>query len=236
MKQLSLIKILWYHLYPGLLLTAFFAGLTPFLAPIGIPSQMVLLLGIPTIILPVMYVHLKNSKKKENKESIIDLIPYRNELPRLKLISITIGLVVFAFLMYGITQPLNEIITKKMLFWIPEIYQIQNFQGYSEDILIITLLLNLILNGLVAPLIEEIYFRGYLLPRMSAMGKYAPLASTLLFSVYHFWQPQIYLTLILSLLPMIYLTWRLKSIKLAIYTHCGLNLVGALLSFGLLYQ
>jgi hypothetical protein len=35
---------------------------------------------------------------------------------------------------------------------------------------------------------------------------------------------------------MIWLTWKTKSIRLAIYTHCGLNIVGALLSLGLIFK
>ena len=110
----------------------------------------------------------------------------------------------------------------------------RDFNGYAPKIIIITLMLNLVLNGAVAPFLEEIYFRGYLLPRMKTWGKSAPIISTLLFSLYHFWQPQIYLTLIIALVPMTYLTWKTQSIKLAIYTHCGLNIVGAIISFAMI--
>ena len=99
----------------------------------------------------------------------------------------------------------------------------------------IVLILNLILNGLLAPVLEELYFRGYLLPRMEgAFGRAAPVFNTLLFSLYHFWQPQIYLTLFIALLPMTYLVWKTQSIRLAIYTHCGLNVLGALLSLAMI--
>ena len=146
------------------------------------------------------------------------------------------GLIFFAFVVYGITQPINVIITEKLLYWLPEWYKVRDFEGYSKSIILITLTVNLILNGLLAPYLEELYFRGYLLPRMQTWGKYAPLMSAILFSFYHFWQPQIYLTLVIALFPMTYLVWKTKSLKLAIYTHCGLNIVGALLSFGMINQ
>ena len=135
-----------------------------------------------------------------------------------------------------VTQPINEIITDKMLYWLPDWYKVRDFEGYSKSIILITLIVNLILNGLLAPYLEELYFRGYLLPRMQTWRKYAPLMSAILFSFYHFWQPQIYLTLVIALFPMTYLVWKTKSLKLAIYTHCGLNIVGALLSFGMINQ
>ena len=236
MKQISKLKILWYHLYPGILLTIFFIVFTTMFNQKGIPPQLIILLGIPIVIIPTIYFHLVKMKNIENKERITDLITYKEKLPKIKLIGYTLGLIVFAFLVYGLTQPINTIITEKFMNWLPEWYKIQDFQGYSKTIIIITLVLNLVLNGFLAPFAEEVYFRGYLLPRMENLGIFAPFISALLFSIYHFWQPQIYLTLIIALLPMTYLVWKTKSIKLAIYTHCGLNLVGALLSFGMINQ
>ena len=234
MQPINTLKAIWYHWYPGILLTLFFVAGTAGLNARGIPPQLILLLGIPLIIVPVMYIHLNRAKKNENKDHISELISYRERLPKLRLTGYTIGLIVFAFVVYGATQPINSYLAESFLSWLPEWYRINDFSGYSGNIILITLILNLILNGLLAPFVEEIYFRGYLLPRMYHLGKYAPWVSTLLFSIYHFWQPQIYLTLIIALLPMTYLTWKAKSIKLAIYTHCGLNLFGALLSFGTL--
>jgi uncharacterized protein len=40
---------------------------------------------------------------------------------------------------------------------------------------------------LVGPIIEELYSRGYLLPRMEQFGRWSALANTVLFSVCHFW-------------------------------------------------
>ena len=193
-----------------------------------------MLLAIVFIVTPVIIMHLVRAKSQEKVRRIRDLIAYKEKLSNKKLILYTVGLVLFAYVIYGLTQPLNELITERFLFWLPEWYQVRDFNGYAPKIIIITLVLNLVLNGAVAPFLEEIYFRGYLLPRMKTWGKSAPIISTLLFSLYHFWQPQIYLTLIIALVPMTYLTWKTQSIKLAIYTHCGLNIVGAIISFAMI--
>jgi membrane protease YdiL (CAAX protease family) len=37
--------------------------------------------------------------------------------------------------------------------------------------------------------VEEMYFRGYLLPRISRLGAWAPLVNTVLFSLYHLFTP-----------------------------------------------
>ena len=234
--QQSKLKSILYHFYPGILIAVFFTIATPYLVKEGLPPQLSMLLAIVIIVVPVFLIHLNKAKQQEGLNRIMDLVVYNKILPTKKIILYTIGLVFFAFFVYGLTQPLNKIITEKLFYWLPEWYKVRDFEGYSKTIIIITLVLNLLLNGLLAPYLEELYFRGYLLPRMETWGKYAPALSAILFSFYHFWQPQIYLTLIIALLPMTYLVWKTRSLKLAIYTHCGLNIVGAILSFAMLTQ
>jgi hypothetical protein len=176
------------------------------------------------------------AKKSEMKNRITALNGFANKLPVGKLFLYSLGLVVFAFLVWGITQPVNRVITEKLLGWLPGWFTVQDFEGYSDNKIKITLALNLMLNGLLVPFIEELYFRGYLLPRMTAFGKWAFVINALLFSFYHFWQPYIYLTLIIALLPMTYAVWKTKDLRLAVLTHCLMNLTGALLSFGLVIK
>ena len=234
MNQLSKTKSILYHLYPGVIITGCFIVLTPFVIQHHYPPQFSLLLSIIIVAIPLMTVHLLAVKKSENHKTVLQVNGYTNKLSTGKLILYAVGLVVFSFLVWGITQPLDKIITAKLFSWLPDWYTVQDFNGYSKDSIQVTLIVNLILNGLLAPLVEEFYFRGYLLPRMAAWGKWAFVLNAVLFSLYHFWQPYIYLTLIISLLPMAWLVWKTKDVRLAILTHCLLNITGALLSFGLL--
>ena len=234
MKQLSKTSAIVYHLYPGVLITLFFILVTPYFINNGLPPQLSMLVAIIMVVVPIIYFHLYKAKQKEELDRIKDLFSHTQKLANRKIILYTLGLIVFAFLVYGLMQPLNEVISDKFLFWLPDWYQVRDFTGYSRNIILLTLVLNLVLNGILAPVAEELYFRGYLLPRMETWGKLAPIANAVLFSLYHFWQPQIYLTLIIALVPLSYLTWKTKSLKLAIYAHCGLNIVGAILSFAML--
>jgi membrane protease YdiL (CAAX protease family) len=58
-----------------------------------------------------------------------------------------------------------------------------------------------VVNAVAGPVVEEVYFRGYLLPRISRFGAWAPLINTVLFSVYHFFTPWQNVGRILGLLP-----------------------------------
>lgn len=234
MNQLSKSKSILFHLYPGILITLGFVLLAPWMVARGYPPQLSMLICIVSVAVPVFIFHLIQAKKDEHKSKVIQLNGYREKLPTGKLVLYSLGLLVFAFLMWGIIQPFDQFLTENVFFWLPDWYTVQDFKGYSTDIIKVTLIANLMLNGFLAPIIEEFYFRGYLLPRMEVWGKWAFFVNAVLFSLYHLWQPYIYLTLIAALLPMTYLVWMTKDLRLAILTHCMLNLVGAVLSFGLL--
>ena len=232
LEGLSKTKTILYHLYPGVIMTLCFILLAPVLVKYHYPSQLALLLAIVIAVIPIMITHLLFSKKREGRKSVWELNGYKNKLSTGRLILYAVGLVVLMFLIWGITQPLDKIITDKIFSWLPSWYTVQDLNGYGKEAIQLTLIFNLLLNGFLAPFVEEFYFRGYLLPRMAtAWGKWAFVANTVLFSLYHFWQPYVYLTLVIALLPMIYLVWKTKDLRLAILTHCLLNIVGALLSF-----
>lgn len=236
MQQLSKAKSIINHLYPGVLITIGFVILTPLLLKKHYPPQLSLLFCVIIIALPLLLGHLLWAKHKEEAKNIYALNAYTNKLPTGRLILYVLSLVVFSYIMWGITQPLNKVITDKFLGWLPGWFTTQDFSGYNQEVIKLTLILNLIVNGLIAPFVEELYFRAYLLPRMQVWGKWAFVVNTVLFSLYHFWQPYIYLTLLFSLLPMIYMVWKTKDLRVGILTHCLMNLIGALLSFGLLLK
>jgi membrane protease YdiL (CAAX protease family) len=89
------------------------------------------------------------------------------------------------------------------------------------------------MNGIAAPIIEELYFRGYLMSRLSRFGKWTPIVETGLFTLYHFWQPYYWVTQFLSMLPVIYAVWWKKNVKIGIWVHFMLNFVGGLLTMAL---
>ena len=55
-----------------------------------------------------------------------------------------------------------------------------------------------------AAFVEELYFRGYLLPRIAHTKGWAPLISTVLFSLQHLFSPWQNLGRILAFLPIAY--------------------------------
>ncbi|MBV7332160.1 CPBP family intramembrane metalloprotease [Chloroflexi bacterium TSY] len=99
-------------------------------------------------------------------------------------------------------------------------------------VLLVFLITNLIIDGIANPVVEELYFRGYLLPRLSRFKAWAPLLHAGLFSVVHLWQPQNVPFIFLLVLPLYYLVWWRQNIYLAIAVHALGNTIGAVLIFG----
>jgi membrane protease YdiL (CAAX protease family) len=100
---------------------------------------------------------------------------------------------------------------------------------YSAGAWYLTLAAFLVLNGLVGPIVEELYFRGYLLPRMQGLGRWAPLVNVSLFSLYHFWSPWQIVARILGLGPMVYAVQWKRNVYLGMVVHCTLNTISVAL-------
>ena len=101
------------------------------------------------------------------------------------------------------------------------------FAQFSTTSLLITWAFGVIANGLAAPVVEEMYFRGYLLPRISRLGALAPLVNTVLFSHYHFFSPFQLVSHIIQFLPVVYAAWWKHSIYVSMIVHVLGNLSGS---------
>ena len=100
----------------------------------------------------------------------------------------------------------------------------------------LTLIITIIINGFIGPIIEETYFRGYLLARMGIFGKFAPLINMLIFSLYHFFTPWQFLTRIIAGTPWVYSVWINRNHKIGSIVHCTLNICGDISLWVLLFS
>ena len=97
----------------------------------------------------------------------------------------------------------------------------------SEKIVILSLV-SLITNGFLAPIVEEFYFRGYLLPRINLSPNKAVIASAVLFSLYHFFSPWYFLSRVFMMIPLYYWVVKKKNIRFSIISHIIANTITSL--------
>jgi membrane protease YdiL (CAAX protease family) len=118
-----------------------------------------------------------------------------------------------------VLAPLDTAIYKALFAWMPA----GSLSGYSESVVVTTFAVSIVFVGLVGPAVEELYFRGFLLPRMAHLGTKAPILNAVLFSLYHFWTPWQFFSLIGFFLPTIWVTWRTKDLRVSLWVHCLAN-------------
>jgi membrane protease YdiL (CAAX protease family) len=82
----------------------------------------------------------------------------------------------------------------------------------------------------VAPAAEEVYFRGYLLPRLSRFGYAAALVHTLLFALYHTWTPWLAVSRIIGVLPLALVTIWKRNLYIALWAHILGNTVDVIVA------
>jgi membrane protease YdiL (CAAX protease family) len=139
--------------------------------------------------------------------------------------------IVAAFLIDAVTAPLKTTLVNS-LPWLPQWFEMRDaslLAAYARPALVVTFAFYLLLNGIAGPIVEELYFRGYLMPRLSRFGRWTPVVETALFTFYHFWQPYYWITQFLFMLPIVFaVSWK-RNFKLGIIIHVALNLLGGLL-------
>jgi uncharacterized protein len=93
--------------------------------------------------------------------------------------------------------------------------------------LVIFLAAMVLVVGILAPAVEELYFRGYLMPALGRFGAWAPVISVGLFTLSHFeshWEGPVRFAVVL---PMAWAVWKLRSVRLGIIVHVALNTLSA---------
>lgn len=83
---------------------------------------------------------------------------------------------------------------------------------FSNPLLIITCVYYGIFNVLIAPITEELFFRGYLTSHYEKQKSFTPIMITVLFSLYHFWLPFNNIFRILAFTPVAYVAYKKKNI------------------------
>jgi membrane protease YdiL (CAAX protease family) len=219
----SIPVIILLHLFPGIIiLLVAFVFSSPTIG-INLPLYLALMLSIILGLIPTELVIIKLFAWK-TKQKIKDVILFNGKKPLNKSWFSIILSSVISVIGLVILPNIEGQLWGNAFNFIPEWFRIDELNIAAMKYLKLTLALNLLFNGFFGPLVEEIYFRGFLLPRMKIFGKLAPLINVILFSVYHFNTPWAIISRILATTPLVYSVWKNENIKIGIIVHCGLNI------------
>jgi membrane protease YdiL (CAAX protease family) len=212
------------HLLPGFLIGGCYLVLRPILSQWGYPSILALMGSIFLMLLPIELGWLMYEGKKRNgRFSLQGVVSYRVPIPIWQYLIWVPGLFVLLGLIFTLMKPVDTFVQQRFFAWLPTLEGGLE-TGYSQSVLIVTWVIVAIFGTVVGPTVEELYFRGYLLPRMGYAGKWAPSLHCFLFGLYHTWTPWMFLTRTLGMLPLVYAV-RWRNLNLAIIVHILVNLV-----------
>ena len=210
------------HLLPGILVGCFFLLARQPVANMGYPSIIALILAYAFILIPVELGYLYyQGKKKTGRFTLQGIISYRNSIPWWQYLVWVLIILIATGAIVTLLKPVDAFLQERLFFWMPDInYGLGG--NYSRKILIVTYSLVFIFVAVLSPLVEELYFRGYLLPRTK--GKFATLFHSFLFAAQHVLEPWMIITRTLGFLPILFGVKK-KNIYIGIIVHILCNMV-----------
>jgi hypothetical protein len=218
------------HLLPGVVATAVFVLLAAPVAAAGYPPLAAFLVAIAIVIVPFeLGAVVVAGRRSGSSAGILAAIPYRRPLRRRDWLILIPAVLVASIVGFGLLAIVEGPIRDSLFAWLPEWFvspvPLDSIDDYSRTAWIVTLVGFVALNAVIGPTVEELYFRGLLLPRMSQFGRWAPLINVILFSLYHFWSPWQLLSRVAGVLPFAYAVWWKENVYLGVLVHAALNAI-----------
>ena len=216
------------HFYLGILVTAVYVAVAPLLLAQALPGISALLFVEILVLSPIIMIHLLVIARRRNHSwSLQNVVLYRESIGGRRFsLWFVLGLIAI-FGTFIPLYPLGIHLREAMFAWLPEWYFNPAYGATSADVLANLFLAAIVIDGIIAPTMEEIFFRGYLLPRMDYLKQWAPVVNGAFFGLYHFWQPHNLVTLVIIGILLSYIVWKTKNVYLGIALHCTINVVGA---------
>jgi membrane protease YdiL (CAAX protease family) len=223
------------HLLPGVLTGVAYAGLGTLFLRNGLPAILGFYAATLLVLVPFeIGVPLLLERRGERRATLSDIFLFRDPVPTWQMVVLIVGSLLWAGLVFAVAgSSLVDPIREALFSWFPERYDLAYYalsDAYARPVRIVTWGLGIVFTVFLGPIVEELYFRSYLLPRMSQLKALAPLVGAVLFALYHVWSPWQVLVRVIAILPMVYAVWWKKNVWIGVGAHCLLNLVGDTLS------
>lgn len=202
------------HLVPGILIVVAYLLIgDPLVKAIGYPTLLGWAIALCLVLVPILAGLGWLGRQRNGHFSLHGVLHYTGRpLPRGKLVALVIPLVVWMITVGFALAPVNKFF-EKFFTWLPYADNggpTAHLAGYSHSVTPTAMAICLPLTGISLPVIEELYFRGFLLPRIAHLHGWAPVLSTALFSLYYFWSPWIFVSRTIFTFPGFWFAWNAR--------------------------
>lgn len=189
------------------------------------------ILGTVTLVPMELGIILSASKRENGAYSLKSAFVGQEKLPLWKILIVAFVFFGVAGLLSAFVAPLENQFFAQMkstlLKGLPIGFDWTNYEymkSFSKPILILTCIYYGVFNVLIAPITEELFFRGYLTSHYKKQSSFLPILIAVLFSLYHFWLPFNNAFRILAFAPVAYVAYKKKNLYISICFHCLCNL------------
>jgi membrane protease YdiL (CAAX protease family) len=125
-----------------------------------------------------------------------------------------------------VTPILDPLLQKALFGWRTAWFPLNlDFASMACREVTLTLIVSLICMRWIAPVVEELYFRGFLLPRLSRLGTWAPVLNGVLFTLYHFFSFWSFVERVIMIVLMAWPARMKRSLLISIIAHLPVNTV-----------
>lgn len=230
-EQHSLGRSIFLHLMPGVIITAAYTLLAPVLLARGLPNLLTLSLVALLVLVPLeLGILYRAGLRRSGRLSLSSVVLYRERVPAWQFVLLLVALFAWTSVCFLLIAPSTSAWMKATLFgWLPAWFPLNaDLSPYPRSMQLLTLVASLVCTSWIAPFVEELYFRGYLLPRLSRFGGWAAPINAVLFTLYHFFSPWELVPRVLSLTPLAWVVQRKRNIWIGIVLHLFLNSIGVI--------
>lgn len=225
-------KLILLTLLPGMLTALAIFICLPTTSYLGLPPITAYLIPPAMVILPFQLGYLLGTNKQQTGHWGLDrVLAYRAPFPRVQYIVLVPLFTAWSLAIFSLMAPVETWMANNLFAWLPGVQYLTPsannlpLHQYSHSTLTLVFLAGLLCFGILAPVTEEYYFRGHLLPAMEHFGNKAPMVNSALFAAYHLASPWHFPSLLVALLPPIWFSWRYKNVYITLWTQVMTNVI-----------
>ncbi|GIH20260.1 CPBP family intramembrane glutamic endopeptidase [Rugosimonospora africana] len=222
------------HVTPSAVTFAAALALKPLIVRLGLPANFSLSVAFALLLTPteltILLIAARRATGRWSPRALPAVLAFRRPLRRWALLVPPLfGVALLAAVASGpVSDALAAHLGSVYPHWLLPDYDAT--AGFSRPVLVVTMLVTLAVDGITNPIVEELYFRAYLLPRLPLSGWAAVPVSAALFTVQHYWQPWNWPLIFVLELILTTLVVRLRSYRIGIVMHCLANSFGILVA------
>jgi hypothetical protein len=171
---LSIPRLIALHLAPGVLATLLFVLIASPVEAAGYPPALAFVVAMLAIVVPWELGFVLWAGRRAGG-GWLAAIPYREPLSPREWVTLLPSLLAVSLVGFLALSLLEPGILDALFGWLPswfvDPWPLDDAAEYSSGAWTVTLIAYAATNVFVGPAVEELYFRGYLLPRMSRLGR-----------------------------------------------------------------